>query len=653
MSVNIAGGLIRIEFNNSVMPVFLERKNKDYVLYGEYNNFPNFVIDLSNKHPVHAAILKAKVKFVSGKGLAVKTEDYKSVLDAVRAEAFLAMANRYEDWTSVYNKTVDSLEKFNGYYWQVIWNLGGTRAEVYLLQFAKCRVSKCGTKILYSDKWLNEEGKPLNNPEYKEFPIFNPNIRKGTQVYFYKVTDQYYDGLGDTYPLPEYAGAMLNVYTDIAIAEFQNNLALNGMTAQGMLSLFKGEPTEDERKKLEKLFNRKFTGPSGSSVMLNYAEDGDKGAEWTTFQTSDLDKQFELISKNNKENIISGHQIPNKSLVGISVEGALSDRTAINVSFEQFMNTYVEARQELVLNEVKMIAELFGVDLCGMYVKKLKPLGVDYLDPALKDYVTKEEIREHLGLPALNTTAQPNQPINENLRALSGKDWIHIKRLIREVNNGKTTKDAASLMIRSAYGLSDQDISVLFGVQGDKVVQFNEQRKIEDIIKMYELCAIDEPMEFASQSLEKDVLDLLKGDPNISANKLSIMLDADISEIETALGKLQEKGLIDNTYQPTQKGLESKTESPEVEVYNVYKYVTREGVPEAKETRPFCKALLSLTASGKVWTKEAIDKLSNDMGEDAWTYRGGFYSNPDTGEVTPYCRHVWKSVQKKRRKYGV
>ena len=578
-------------------------------------------------------------------------------MEMVMAELFLMSANRFEDWNSVFKKTVESLELFNGFYWQIIWNLGGTRCEVYPLQFAKCRVSKCGKFILYADKWLNDDGKPLSNPSYKEFPIFDPSKRKGTQVYFYKVTDQYYEGIGDTYPLPEYKGAMINIYTDIAVSEFQNNLALNGMTAQGMLSLFKGEPTEDEKKKLEKLFNSKFTGVAGSKVILNYTEEGDRGAEWTTFQTSDLDKQFELISKTNQQKIVTGHQIPNKSLVGISVEGALSDRTAIDVSFEQLTNTYVEPRQDLVLEQVKMIGDLCGYNMYGVYVKKLKPLGIDYLSPLMKEYVTKEEVREYLGLEVVKApgveNGVPNQPINENLRALSGKDWIHIKRLIREVNNGKTPKEAASLMIRSAYGLSDEDINVLFGIQGEKVVQFNEQRTIDDIIKMYEMCAIDEPQdefEFGSQILQKDVLDILKGDPTTSANKLAVMLDEDLDEIETALSKLQEKGLIDNLYQPTQKGLDNKTEAPELEVYNVFKYVTRDNVPEAQETRPFCKALLRMTANGKVWTKEAIDNLTNDLGDDAWTYRGGFYSNPNTGEITPYCRHIWKAVPKKRRK---
>lgn len=658
MAVSVAGGLIKIEFNNSTIPVFVEKKNKDWVYYGEQNNYPSFVIDLYNRHPVHAAILKAKCKFISGKGLFVKPSEYNAVIDAVRAESFLQRANRYEDWSSVFKKTVESLEIFNGFYWQIIWDLGGLKCEVYPMQFAKCRVSKDGKKILYSEQWLNEDGSPKSNPEVQEFDVFNPAVRKGTQVYFYKVTDQYSDGIGDTYPLPEYKGAIINISTDVAISDFQNNLATHGMTAQGMLTLFKGEPDEPERKKLEKMFNRKFTGPGGSSVMLNFTDGGDVGAEWTTFQTSDLDKQFELISKNNRENIITGHQIPNKGLVGISTEGALSDRTAIDLGFEQLQNTYVEPRQEMLLNEVKMIGELCGYNLDGVDVKQLKPIGIDYLNPNIQKYLTTEEIREHLGLEN-KTPVQDNAatPINENLRGLTGKDWIHINRIIRNVKNGKISKEAGAMMIKSGYGVSDSDIGVLFGESGQQVAQFNVDRTADDILCIYEKFAIDddgedvEEYEFESKVLESQILEILKGEPTATANKIATMLDEPFEMVEESLQSLVQKQLIDTNYQPTQKGLETKTRVPELEVYTVYKYVTRPDVPEVQSTsRPFCKRLLELTRNGKVWTKEGIDNITNEMGEDAWTYRGGFYTNPQTQETTAYCRHIWKSVRRTRKK---
>ena len=683
MAVDIIGNLVKIEFANSVMPVFIEKKNKDIVYFGEDNNWPSFALDAYRKHPVHNSIIKSKCKYIYGKGLTINQEKEKSIVSLAKGQAFLAAANRYESWNSVYEKTVKPNEIFNGFVWQIIWSLGGTKVEVFTLQLSKIRVSPCKKKYYYCDKWVNCDGKPLSRPEneesFKEYPAFNPNIRTGTQIYYYQVPEEFTDEYGDCYPIPEYSGALVNIATDIAVAVFQNTLAENGMTAQGMLSLFNGEPEEAKKKEYEKLFNNKFTGPRGAKVILNFVnKENDKGAEWTNFQTSDLDKQFELISKNNLQSIVTGHQVTNKSLVGISVEGALSDRTAIDISFEQMTNTYTEPRQQLILNEIKMIASLVGVNLSNLEVQRLSPLGVDITNPSISKYFTEDEIREKLGYkPKEGSASTVNAPAqtNESLRGLTGKEWMHIKRLIREVHNKKTSRAAAALMIRSAYGLNDEDINTLFTQEGFKIVEFNEQNKIKDIIQLFEAASIQESegdtfikegyvhsqseaMTFKGEPTRNDlnsILDILKGNPLVKPELIAKQLGIEADYVIKSIDLLVEKGLVERgqgTLTPTEKGINKDIPPVEVEVYTVYKYATRPDVPKAKSSRPFCEKLLQLSSEGKVWTREALESLTNELGEDAWAYRGGFYTNPNTGETEPYCRHIWKSITRSRVKNG-
>lgn len=79
-----------------------------------------------------------------------------------------------------------------------------------------------------------------------------------------------------------------------------------------------------------------------------------------------------------------------------------------------------------------------------------------------------------------------------------------------------------------------------------------------------------------------------------------------------------------------------------------YTYEEIEGIPDLKTTsRPFCSQLRSTPT--KMYSLEEIASLStshlNDMGlpEDVFTYRGGFYRNPVSGQTTPFCRHYWKA----------
>lgn len=85
-----------------------------------------------------------------------------------------------------------------------------------------------------------------------------------------------------------------------------------------------------------------------------------------------------------------------------------------------------------------------------------------------------------------------------------------------------------------------------------------------------------------------------------------------------------------------------------ITVKTVFKYRVRDGVPQPKtKSREFCSTLMQ--TPNKEYTLDELQSLPTGhlrkMGlpADIFAYRGGFYRNPDTGEVTPFCRHEWVS----------
>jgi hypothetical protein len=360
------------------------------------------------------------------------------------------------------------------------------------------------------------------------------------------------------------------------------------------------------------------------------------------------------------------------------------------------MKSYIEHRQEVHLNIIKKLAEVDGIDLSHLEVRQKTPASFDLTSPNLTNYVTVDEVRKYLGLEPLEpakTLTQGTNPvakkegemqsevtINENLKKLSGKDWMHIKRMIRDVTNGKVTKEVGAMMLKNAYGLSDEDLNTLFA-QNNNFSAFDKHINSEDyVLSLFESCAIDDPegdvveekfidyktgseaflseqltkQKFAGlDDLSKSILDLLKGNPLATGAEISKALGVDEDSVNKTIGILAVKELVDGllgNITITDKGLNKEVPNAEVETFIVYKYVTRNDVPEAQTSRPFCKKLLAMTRNGKVWTREQLDNLTNTLGEEVWTYRGGFYTNPDTRETTAYCRHIWKSVTKIKKK---
>ena len=59
---------ITLEFDQAQQPRFEEKKGKNYVEFGERNNYPNYLIDLYNESPKHGAIVRGKSIYITGKG---------------------------------------------------------------------------------------------------------------------------------------------------------------------------------------------------------------------------------------------------------------------------------------------------------------------------------------------------------------------------------------------------------------------------------------------------------------------------------------------------------------------------------------------------------------------------------------------------------
>jgi predicted transcriptional regulator len=274
--------------------------------------------------------------------------------------------------------------------------------------------------------------------------------------------------------------------------------------------------------------------------------------------------------------------------------------------------------------------------------------------------------------------ATPISQVNEHLKKLSGRDWQHIKRMIREVQNGKTNRGVGAMMLKNGYGLTDEDINVLLSTDQSQFSKFDIEQK-DDIADLFEKFAIDdnddevmEEFSFHNQSeklrnekfiaeTDAKILDMIKGDPGISPEAIAKQLQIDVQDVINIIAGLVTAGLIisqSGVLSVTEKGLTKEIEPVETEVYTVYKYAEIEGVPDTKGgSRPFCRKLLAMSRAGKRWTREGIDNIVATAKQqlampdfDPWAYRGGFYTNPNTNETTPWCRHRWVGVTKVRRK---
>jgi hypothetical protein len=83
-----------------------------------------------------------------------------------------------------------------------------------------------------------------------------------------------------------------------------------------------------------------------------------------------------------------------------------------------------------------------------------------------------------------------------------------------------------------------------------------------------------------------------------------------------------------------------------------YRYAWAPGFSnrDVKTSREFCTIMMQMAQSGKVYTRDEINQISQIMGYSVWARRGGWYRRPGPADIrTPQCRHIWEQVTVIRR----
>ena len=694
-NITQVGNLLQIEFDSSFQPAIRKMSGGKYLQWGEHNSHPNYLLELYNRDAVHGAIIKAKADHVYGRGLCYD-ESKLTLAQQAQYDKFLSHANRFEDWNSLFRKNVTPFEIFDGIALQIVYDFNGKIAEVYNQEFSKFRRSPDGKTLFYCEQWVDDNG-CVNDQAHKhksfiEYPIFNPNIRTGTQILYYKTEVMSAMEFGNIYPAPNYQQGLQDIETNIEITNFNYSHLKNGMFASAMLSLFNGEPTQEEQRKYAKFFDRKFKGSSNTGkMMFNFVDKGGQKAELTTFSQSDLDKMFEQVAKRSQQNIFTAHRTDPALAAIFDGSVNIGDNTIYLQKFERWLFSYIEHRQEIHLNIIKDLAAVNGVDLSLLEIKQKQPANVDLpFDTALlQSLFDLDTLREHyakkLGIDIKDKVTVdgdmadiPENQVNNHIQKMPAKQWRDLKNLLKSVRDGKTEKSIAIWKLKTSYNLTDQDINVLFATPEAQFSKFDKLVDMTDfVLELFEKNSLEDnddeiiSEEFVSfennteafkfefekhkfvTDTEKQVLDLLKGAPETTPEKAAKILGLDVETVKNIINSLVVAGLIstiNNTITITPKGLETNTPTIETELYTVYKYVKRPDAPDLlTESRPFCKRLLALSKF-RNWTRDGIDDITNQFGEDAWSFRGGFYTNPETKQTTAYCRHIWLAVTKSRTK---
>ncbi len=590
--------IVRQDFETK-LPEYKVVNGKDYVMYGEHNRYPDYLLEMYQRSAKHNAIVNGKVNYITGKGWTYEADKVPSEMLG-ELNRLLENPNPYDDLNDILYKTALDFEIFNGFALEIVWNMNGKVSQIAHKNFGNLRRNVDGSKFYYADEW-KEFGEPEGLTEYMPF---DPEKRLGKQLFYYCS----YAPSVRYYPIPEYLGALAYIETDARIANYHVNNLRNGFLGGFLFNFNNGVPSDEEQREIKRQLQKQLKGDDGERIVVNFNDSADTGLKIEPLNANDLDKQFNILNETIQTEIFVAHRVTSPMLFGVRVSGQLGGRSELVEAYELFKAVYINDRVQKLEKVFNYIFSFNGLGV--LEIEPTEPITERLSEQSLLQIMTKDELREKAGLPPLAEVT-----VTEQTQSFTHHDF-------------RKEKEELALFQK-------------FGRDASEFVEVT-RRPMRYGFELLE-------QEFASEyaELDADILKMIEKDPAITSDKLAEKLGKSIELISDRISALIEakainiRGALKELGESAKDFIKPKNPEGEPLVQVMYKYdVLPEFGPQKliAGSREFCSKMIDL---GRYYTRQDINQISDIMGYSVWERKGGWYTKPGTNQHYPTCRHTW------------
>ena len=431
----------RVNFTQEpILPRFTEVIQRlPYVLYGDDNLMPNYLITRFNNSAIHKAIVISKVNQILGDGIVSINNPMASV----------NLINKKENVHDVMKKCALDLVLFGGYALNVIWSRDRkTVAEIYHIDFSKVRCGKINPetdeieKYYYSLDWTN-----VKKYGVEEYDTFNQEDGEPSQILYYKA----YQPNNSYYPVPDYSGALASIEIDVNIKEFHSNNLKNGMLPSLWIDFVNGIPDDDQKRIITRALEEQYSSVNNAGrPIISFNESAELSPKITQIPASSNDGYYQAIYDDIIRSILSGHRISSGELFGISTSGKLGTRNEIVDHSEFIRKTVIMPYQDELLPTFNKLVSLKTQTYTTF---EIKPMSIYEVGD-----VVEKPVVENAPVTPVEAVA-----VNENIKGMKGREYQALMRIVREYNKGKITRMQAIQMLKSGYGLTEEETDIWLG----------------------------------------------------------------------------------------------------------------------------------------------------------------------------------------------
>jgi hypothetical protein len=604
--------LLSIDLSTSTAPTVQEVRGRDWIEYGTEdwrNLFPQFLIDLYYSSSITAAIVNSTAEMIAGEDLIIEDEEDRDLEARVKLQNFMNRANSNESLHEVIKKLSFDFKLQGGFALNVVWSKDRTQiAEVYHVDVSKLRCARPDefgkTPGYYiSADWTNTR---QNKPHY--VPAFNPNDRTSANQIMYSGL---YSPNMNSYFTPDYVSCNNWALIDGRVSEFHLNNISSGFSGSFMVNFSNGIPTAEERNQIEQSLASKFQGQDNAGkLILTFSDDKTRTPEIQAITPSDLDKQYIALQELLTSNILSGHRVTSKTLMGIDTANGFSSNTDEIINAANFyLNTVIKPFQDQLVKQLRKIFQINNMDMPVNFVQ-LKPITVQFDSKTIREVMTQDEIREELGLEPLGD----QEVVSDETIDFSKVGMVDGKPVFSTIEEAE-----AHAKTLGCEGYHEHDLDGKTSYMACK--DHSEATELSSFIEEF---GEDIPEDW--EMIEEEVVD---------GEHQDFDFETELNNIVNNKTELASTG----TARPNARSDQDGTNKSDNEFYKVrYVYAKDNFLSQKGETREFCKLM---TSARKVYRKDDILQMSNKPVNRGWGPKGAATYSIWLYKGGGNCHHFW------------
>lgn len=373
-----------ITLSNYVRPKVVENKSRGYVLNGHHNSFYQYIIDRNNGSPTNSSINKTYNSLIYGGGLT-----YKNGIYGVNDWAKLQTVLRPND----VRKMVADFQVFGEFACQVIQTKGGDISSIKHIPKQMVVPSICNEDYEIDSYWYSRNWRKINQNPPEQFPAFGYDANAPISIYVgspYTVGDVYF-------ATPDYLAGMPYCEFEEELANLNINSIKNGLSAGYIINVPNGKSlTPQEKDDFERQVRNRLTRtPNASQFILSFNGADVEITVTPLPQNSAIHKQWDWLSGEAKNQIMTSHRVISPSIIGLSTSSGFSSvAEEMDMAERQMVKRVIQPKKDFITESFEHIISQFGMNLDLMF----KPLTEDELEDSSEENNTGIGLKKKDGI---------------------------------------------------------------------------------------------------------------------------------------------------------------------------------------------------------------------------------------------------------------